>query len=101
MNLTKVSKYIALILRHKPEEIGITLDKNGWANVDDLIKGINKTHKLDMKMLEEIVSTDEKQRYSFNEDKTTDFPAYRRLLCVHAGMPDIPYRHPSNASTLP
>lgn len=70
MSLTKVSKYISLILRHKPETIGITLDAYGWANVKDLIKGVNKTHKLDMEMLEEIVATDEKQRYSFNEDKT-------------------------------
>ena len=70
MNLTKTSKYISLILRHKPETIGITLDKNGWANVKDLIKGVNKTHKLDMEILEEIVATDDKQRYSFNEDKT-------------------------------
>ena len=70
MNLTKVSKYISLILRHKPETIGISLDEHGWANVKDLIDGVNKTHKLDMKMLEEIVATDDKQRYSFNEDKT-------------------------------
>ena len=70
MNLTKVSKYLALILRHKPEEAGIILDAHGWANVKDLIDGVNKTYKLDMKMLEEIVETDNKQRYSFNEDKT-------------------------------
>ena len=70
MNLTKTSKYISLILRHKPETIGISLDEHGWANVKDLIEGVNKTHKLDMEMLEEIVATDEKQRYSFNEDKT-------------------------------
>jgi putative RNA 2'-phosphotransferase len=70
MSLTKTSKYISLILRHKPETIGITLDKNGWANVKDLIKGVNKTHKLDMETLEEIVATDDKQRYSFNADKT-------------------------------
>lgn len=70
MNLTKVSKYISLILRHKPETIGISLDEHGWANVKDLIEGVNKTHKLDMKTLEEIVETDDKQRYSFNEDKT-------------------------------
>jgi putative RNA 2'-phosphotransferase len=64
------SKYLCLILRHKPETIGITLDAHGWANVKDLIKGVNKTHKLDMEMLEEIVATDDKQRYSFNDDKT-------------------------------
>lgn len=70
MNLTKVSKYISLILRHKPETIGISLDEHGWVNVKELIEGVNKIHKLDMETLEEIVATDEKQRYSFNEDKT-------------------------------
>ncbi len=70
MSLKETSKFISLILRHKPEEIGITLDEHGWANVDELIAGIAKTQPFDMSMLEEIVRTDEKQRYSFNEDKT-------------------------------
>ena len=69
-NKESTSKLIALVLRHKPEEIGITLDEHGWANVDELIAGIAKTQPFDMAALEEIVSTDEKQRYSFNEDKT-------------------------------
>ncbi len=64
------SKFISLILRHKPETIGITLDEHGWANVDELIAGVNKTHLLDMATLERIVAEDEKQRYSFNDDKT-------------------------------
>ena len=68
--MKETSKYISLILRHKPEVIGITLDEHGWANVDELIEGIARTQKFDMDILEEIVRTDEKQRYSFNEDKT-------------------------------
>ena len=64
------SKFISLILRHKPETIGITLDEHGWANVDELIAGVSKTHPLDMAGLERIVAEDEKQRYSFNDDKT-------------------------------
>ena len=63
-------KFVALILRHKPETIGITLDEHGWANVDELIEGIAKTRTFDMEMLEEIVATDNKQRFSFNEDHT-------------------------------
>lgn len=70
MNLTKVSRYMSLILRHKPEVIGIGLDEHGWADVAELIKGIAKDYPFDMAMLEEIVRTDNKQRYSFNEDKT-------------------------------
>ena len=52
------------------ETIGIKLDEHGWADVSELISGISKTRPFDMKMLEEIVRTDNKQRYSFNEDKT-------------------------------
>ena len=68
--LTDISKYMSLILRHKPQAIGIALDEHGWANVNELIVGISKTYEFDMEMLEEIVRTDNKQRYSFNEDKT-------------------------------
>ena len=70
MSLKETSKFISLILRHKPEAIGISLDEHGWANVDELIAGISKTQPIDMAILEQIVAEDEKQRYSFNEDKT-------------------------------
>lgn len=70
MNKTANGKFLALILRHKPEVVGIKLDEHGWANVDELLKGINKTHYLTFEMLEDIVRTDNKQRYIFNEDKT-------------------------------
>ena len=70
MSLNETSKFIALILRHKPEAIGISLDEHGWANVSELIEGIKKQQPFDMAMLEEIVATDNKQRYSFNDDKT-------------------------------
>lgn len=70
MNLDSISKYLSLILRHKPEVIGITLDKQGWADVEELIEGVQKTKHFDRQILEEIVRTDAKQRYSFNEDRT-------------------------------
>lgn len=71
MNLENISKYMCLILRHKPEAIGITLDEHGWANVDELIDGIRKDNPgFDLDHLYEIVETDSKGRYSFNEDKT-------------------------------
>lgn len=70
MNEQDISKFIALILRHKPETIGISLDEHGWANVDEMLSGINKTVPLSKDQLEDIVKTDNKQRYSFNEDHT-------------------------------
>ena len=64
-----LSRYISLILRHHPEAAGIELDEHGWANVDELIAGINKTRKIDFSMLEAIVAEDKKGRYSFSDDK--------------------------------
>lgn len=70
-NLDKLSKFISLVLRHKPDAAGITLDEHGWANVDELLAGVNRSgRKMDMEILEEIVKTDSKQRYRFNQDKT-------------------------------
>ena len=45
-SVTQTSKYIALILRHKPEVIGITLNEHGWADVKELISGINAIYLL-------------------------------------------------------
>ncbi len=67
----KLSVFISLVLRHNPDAAGITLDEHGWADVEDLLAGINATgRRIDRVALEEIVRTDNKQRYSFNEDKT-------------------------------
>lgn len=71
MNLTTVSKFLAMVLRHKPEEVGLTLDKQGWCDTEKLVDAFSK--KFDgftMKDLEEIVNTDNKGRYAFNDDKT-------------------------------
>ena len=65
---TRTSRYISMILRHHPEKAGIKLDRHGWADVDALIEGVSKTHPLTRELLEEIVRTDDKQRYSFSED---------------------------------
>ncbi len=67
----RLSVFISLVLRHQPDAAGIRLDEHGWANVDELIEGINNTgRKINIDILEEIVRTDNKQRYSFNQDKT-------------------------------
>lgn len=70
MKTQDTGRFLSLILRHKPDVIGITLDEHGWANVEELIHGISLRQPCDMAMLEQIVATDNKQRYSFNEDKT-------------------------------
>lgn len=70
-SLEELGRFLSLVLRHKPEVIGIKLDENGWANVSELIIKMRMKGKyIDMGILKEIVETNNKKRYSFNEDKT-------------------------------
>ena len=66
-----LGKFISKILRHQPGLIGISLDEHGWADVQDLIAGVRAAGHpdFDMAVLEEIVETNNKKRYSFSDDK--------------------------------
>ncbi|PQJ79023.1 RNA 2'-phosphotransferase [Polaribacter porphyrae] len=64
----QISKFLSLILRHQPEKIGLQLDENGWALINDILDKSNL--KFTFVELEEIVVTNDKQRFSFNADKT-------------------------------
>lgn len=67
----KLGKFLSLILRHKPETIGITLDKNGWIDVKELIEKIKLSGRyIDMEILERIVRENNKKRYRFSDDKS-------------------------------
>lgn len=69
-DLDQLSKHLSCILRHKPEIVGICLDEHGWADVDELLVGMRSAgQEIDRDILEEIVRTDNKQRYSFDESK--------------------------------
>jgi putative RNA 2'-phosphotransferase len=66
-----VSKFLSLILRHSPETIGLSLDSNGWANVEELLsKSAIHNTPFTKEELKEIVVTNDKQRFIFNEDHT-------------------------------
>ncbi|MEW6742146.1 MAG: RNA 2'-phosphotransferase [Planctomycetota bacterium] len=69
-DLVRVSKFLSLILRHKPEEIGLELDGNGWADVEELIR-LSKQSRcpLTRPLLEWVVAENDKQRFSFSEDR--------------------------------
>lgn len=66
MSLKDKSKYLSLLLRHAPEKGNVTLNKAGWCVINDLISNAGFT----LKELNDIVETDNKGRYEFNEDFT-------------------------------
>ena len=65
-NTRKISKFMSLVLRHRPEKIGLKLDENGWADVQELITKMN----INLQELEYVVENNDKKRFAFNEDKT-------------------------------
>ena len=66
----RLSKFLSLILRHKPETVGISLDEHGWADVGELLEGIRKTGRIiDLPTLERIVEENDKQRFSLSTDR--------------------------------
>lgn len=69
--LTKQSKFLSYVLRHKPESINIKLDENGWADVSALLNACQASgQEISMERLAEIVETNDKQRFSFSKDGT-------------------------------
>lgn len=70
-NKKKLSIFLSLLLRHKPETVGLHIEKYGaWADIDELIEKINSNSKylINRDILEEIVSEDEKKRYKISDD---------------------------------
>ncbi len=70
----ELGKFLSYVLRHHPEDIGISIDKNGYVFVEELINKVNNTEKyrneLSYERLDRIVAENNKKRYSYNEDKT-------------------------------
>lgn len=66
-DVIRKSKFLSLVLRHKPEEIGLNLDQNGWADIEELLNK-SKIISLDMQSLKYIVENNDKKRFAFSDD---------------------------------
>lgn len=69
--LTRTSKFLSFVLRHKPEAVKLTLDANGWASIDELIaktKHDLENPKLSRDLIIKVVKQSDKQRFSISED---------------------------------
>jgi len=67
-DLTQKSKLLSYVLRHAPQEYGLTLDPHGWIEVADLLAAFAaRGTRIDRETLRAIVAEDDKQRYAFSE----------------------------------
>ena len=65
----KVSKFLSLVLRHRPEAIGLELDGNGWADIGQLIeKAAAHGRSLTREVVLHVVATSDKQRFALDAD---------------------------------
>ncbi len=90
MNTRRISKFLSLILRHKPETIGITLDPEGWATTQEIIDGMNaKGMSVTLEMLQEVVATNDKQRFKLSDDASRIRANQGHSIPVDLGMEAI------------
>ena len=69
-DLTTLSKAVSRVLRHRPDAAGITLDKDGWCPVDELLAGLAQAGTaVTEEQLREIVRTSDKQRFALSDDR--------------------------------
>ena len=69
--VTKISKRLSYVLRHNPASIGVKLDENGWAPVNELLANLKIDGlAVDFGVLKYVVETNNKNRFRFNEDLT-------------------------------
>jgi putative RNA 2'-phosphotransferase len=65
----EVSKFLSFVLRHEPQAIGLTLDSEGWAEIDALIAGANQSGRtLDVELILAVVSSSDKKRFALSDD---------------------------------
>ncbi|MEZ5429550.1 MAG: RNA 2'-phosphotransferase [Pyrinomonadaceae bacterium] len=68
---TKLSKFLSLVLRHRPEAVGLTLEENGWVGVEALLEALAENGRPTTRQeLVEVVETNDKKRFSFDDDQT-------------------------------
>ena len=85
--MKQVSKFLALILRHKPEAGKLRLDGEGWADVDAVLAAVqSRFGEFDRDALEELVRTNDKQRYRFDETGTRIRANQGHSLPVELGL---------------
>ncbi|MEV6599158.1 RNA 2'-phosphotransferase [Actinoplanes sp. NPDC051346] len=60
----RLSKRLSLVLRHRPEAAGLTLDANGWVPVADLLAALSITRA----DLDVVVANNDKARFAIAAD---------------------------------
>ena len=88
--LVRIGKFLALVLRHRPDRIGLSLDEGGWASVSDLMEraqaaGVTLTED----SVREVVERNDKGRFVLSEDGRRIRAVQGHSLPVDLGLPAV------------
>jgi putative RNA 2'-phosphotransferase len=82
-----LSRFLSLVLRHKPEVIGLTLDQSGWVDVQVLLDACNAHgRKITADSLAKMVAENSKQRFAFSPDGKMIRASQGHSLDVELGL---------------
>jgi putative RNA 2'-phosphotransferase len=103
---TRISKFLSLHLRHRPELLGLTLEAGGWVGVEALLAACaRRGFPLTRAQLEEIVTSSDKQRFAFDESGTRIRAQQGHSVPVELGLvaqvPPAELYHGTVAAALP
>jgi len=88
--VVRISKFLSLVLRHKPDVLAVALDKNGWTEVNVLLQRLNETgHNLTLEELQHVVETNNKKHFAFDETGTKIRASQGHSVNVDLGYPPV------------
>lgn len=68
-NDTQISKFMSLVLRHAPQEAGLTLDQNGWADLGALLAAVEHKFGAAAADVARVVAENPKKRFAVEGDR--------------------------------
>lgn len=87
--MSRTSKFVSLVLRHQPQLIGVTLDENGWTDVDTLLAGLAKHGvELTRDQLFAVARDSDKQRFALSADRTRIRANQGHSVAIELDLPD-------------
>lgn len=88
--LTSISKFLSLVLRHEPQRPGLELDEAGWTPVDELLrKAAAGGRPISRDVLDEVVATSDMKRFAFSEDGQSIRANQGHSIEVDLGLPAV------------
>lgn len=90
--LKRHSKFLSLVLRHKPEEIGLELDASGWVSIANLLEALERSgKKISQQLLLRIVEENDKKRFAISDDGLSIRASQGHSVAVELGYsPEAP-----------